>query len=190
MAPLELTESAGNVDYLIFTSGLTFCGVVVLDKLPGFWKLYRVSPFTYIVNGFLSNDLANSREQSSPTEFVRFIPPSSDNCAQYIESYIIKAGAGYLADPLATENCEFCAISSTNDFLRVVGVSYDRRWRNVGIFIAFILFDIIGATFLYWLARVPKKADRVKCMKKEGEVNVPQSEYSKSTIDKEDSTIV
>ncbi|CAM9024106.1 unnamed protein product [Wickerhamomyces anomalus] len=192
MAPLELTESAGNVGYLIFTLGLTFCGVLVsLNKLPGFWKfMYRVSPFTYIVDGFLSNGLANNRVQCSSTELVRFSPPSGYNCAQYMESYITKAGAGYLADPLATENCEFCAISSTNDFLRVVGVSYDRRWRNVGIFIAFIIYNIVGATFLYWLARVPKKADRVKCVKKEGEVNVPQSEYSKSTIDKEDSTIV
>lgn len=36
------------------------------------------------------------------------------------------------------------------------------RWRNFGIMWAFIIFNIFGALFLYWLTRVPKKAKTAK----------------------------
>ncbi|ODQ57422.1 hypothetical protein WICANDRAFT_57680 [Wickerhamomyces anomalus NRRL Y-366-8] len=169
IAGLELADAAGNIASLAFTLCLTFCGVLVGPKaLPGFWIfMYRANPFTYFIDGFLSNALANNRVQCSTQEYVHFNPPSGYTCGQYMQSYIEKAGTGYLSDPDATTDCNFCAMSTTNAFLKFVSLDYSRRWRNVGIFIAFIFINIIGATFFFWLARVPKKADRVKGQAKE-----------------------
>ncbi len=74
---------------------------------------------------------------------------------------------GYLVDPNAPENCQFCSIGSTNTFLASVGSNYADRWRNFGILWAFIIFNIGAALGLYWLVRVPKKKLGGKKAKKE-----------------------
>jgi len=189
MAPLQLADAAGNLASLMFTLCLTFCGVLVgPDKLPGFWIfMYRVSPFTYFINGFLSNAIANNEVVCSNAELLRFSPPSGYSCAEYMKTYIEKAGTGYLYDPNATNQCEFCPMSTTNAFLKYVSLSYDTRWRDLGIFIAFIVINMIGATFFYWLARVPKKANRVKDEPKEKKVE-QSSPKQESIIEKEESS--
>jgi ATP-binding cassette, subfamily G (WHITE), member 2, PDR len=42
----------------------------------------------------------------------------------------------------------------------------DERWRNFGIMWLFIVFNVAGALFLYWLTRVPKKSKTEKKVKK------------------------
>ena len=54
------------------------------------------------------------------------------------------------------EGCSFCAMNSTDQFLNSIHALYSERWRNFGIFISFIVSNIVLAVFLYWLARVPK----------------------------------
>jgi ATP-binding cassette subfamily G (WHITE) protein 2 (PDR) len=62
IAPLELAASAGNLASLCFTLCLTFCDVLVgPNSMPEFWKfMYRVSPFTYFADGWLSNAISNT----------------------------------------------------------------------------------------------------------------------------------
>jgi len=64
---------------------------------------------------------------------------------------------GTLSNPGATENCAFCTIANTNDYLASVGSYFDERWRNLGILWGYVVFNVFAAFFLYWLARVPKK---------------------------------
>ena len=158
VAGVESAENAGNIGSLLSLLGLIFCGVLAgPSALPGFWIfMYRVSPFTYLINGMLASGLANNAIQCSDIELTTFNPPSPQTCGQYMSPYIATAG-GYLTNPTATANCKYCSASSTNVYLDFLSSSYSTRWRNFGIMWAFILFNIAGALFFYWLARVPRK---------------------------------
>ncbi|SCU91758.1 LADA_0F11848g1_1 [Lachancea dasiensis] len=163
IAGQEVAEPAGQMASLLFTLSLSFCGVLVgPSSMPGFWKfMYRVSPLTYFVDGTLSTGIANGKVQCSDYELVKFKPANGMTCGEYMEPYIKLVGTGYLSDPSATDECRFCSVSTTNDYLSAVSSSYSRRWRNYGIFLVYIFFNFAMAVFIYWLARVPKKRNRV-----------------------------
>ena len=158
IAAFDTAEAAANIGQLLFSLSLIFCGVLATPTaLPGFWIfMYRVSPFTYLVDGMLSTGLANTQVVCSGIEYVRFNPANGLTCGEYMAPYIAALG-GYVRDPNATTQCEFCPISDTNVFLATVASSYSHRWRNFGIMWAYIVFNIALALFLYWLARVPRK---------------------------------
>ncbi|GES61013.1 ABC multidrug transporter [Aspergillus terreus] len=161
IAGLDSDQSAGGLSTLCSIMGFMFCGILASpDTLPRFWIfMYRVSPFTYIVNSFLTTALANAPMYCSPSEMLSFAAPQNQTCAQYMASYMETAG-GYLVNPDTkgggTENCQFCAMDSTNQFLKNVNLSFENRWRDLGIVWAYIVFNTAGAVFLYWLVRVPK----------------------------------
>lgn len=105
----------------------------------------------------LSTGLANNVVTCSSIELSVFNSPSGQTCGEYLQRYISQAG-GRILNPNATQRCEFCPVADTNTYLASLSTSYAHRWRNFGIMWAFIIFNICGALFLYWLARVPKKA--------------------------------
>jgi ATP-binding cassette subfamily G (WHITE) protein 2 (PDR) len=156
IAAFETAENAGNTGNLLFTLCLVFCGVLATPaQLPGFWIfMYRVSPFTYLVGGMLSVGLANTKVICAPNEYLKF-DPLNGTCGEYIESYSTALG-GYMEDPSATSNCNYCPVSDTNVFLAQVSSKYEDAWRNFGIMWVYIVFNIFAALFLYWLIRVPK----------------------------------
>lgn len=156
---MDLAASAANLASLLFTMSLSFCGVLATSQaMPRFWIfMYRVSPLTYFIDALLALGIANVNVECSDYEYSKFAPAGGQTCGEYMAPYIKMAGTGYLADPMATDECRFCQFSKTNDFLATVSSNYDRRWRNYGIFICYIAFDYIAAVFLYWLSREPKK---------------------------------
>ncbi|KAG8532824.1 uncharacterized protein KY384_002702 [Bacidia gigantensis] len=158
IAGIELAETAGNIGQLLFSLTLIFCGVLAGPvQLPGFWIfMYRVSPFTYLIDGMLSTGLANTQVKCSSIEYINFNPTAGKTCSEYMADYISAAG-GYLTNPNATTQCNFCTASDTNTYLSALSSSYSNRWRNFGIMWAFIIFNTAAALFLYWLARVPRK---------------------------------
>ncbi|ODV71141.1 pleiotropic drug resistance protein PDR [Cyberlindnera jadinii NRRL Y-1542] len=165
IAPIRLEDMAGTIAYLFFTLCITFCGVMVSpDILPGFWIfMYRVSPMTYFVSGYLANAVAHADVICAENEYrVVTPPPGVSSCGEYFESYIEAAGTGYLINPNAADQCQFCPLSSTDDWLHSVGISYGEKWRNLGLLWVYMIFNVVAAIFLYWLARVPKKSGRVK----------------------------
>ncbi|VUC22208.1 unnamed protein product [Clonostachys rosea] len=159
IAGVETEDGAGAIINLLFSFSLVFCGVLATpEALPGFWIfMYRVSPFTYLVSGILSTGLANAQIKCSSEEFLRFSPPSPSTCSEYLAAYIQDNG-GYLVPESAnsTTECVFCSGSETNIFLKSVSSDYNDRWRNFGIFLVYIVFNIAAAIGFYWLARVPK----------------------------------
>jgi hypothetical protein len=55
----------------------------------------------------------------------------------------MSAAGGYIANPDATTGCNFCAFRTADQFLALqFNIEYDHRWRNVGIFCAFIVFNV------------------------------------------------
>ena len=123
--------------------------------------MYRVSPFTYLVDGMISTGVANQEVHCADNEYLTFSPPSGQTCGAYMQPYIAQAG-GYLQDSDALQNCKFCTYDSTNIFLAGISANYKDAWRNYGILWVFIIFNVAGAVTIYWLARVPKKAKREK----------------------------
>lgn len=161
VAGVEVAETGANLANLLFMLCLVFCGVLATkEALPGFWVfLYRVSPFTYLVSAMLSTGLAGADIVCEPVEFLRFNPIANQTCEQYLaafrESYPPK---GYLENPLATSDCGFCTMQKTDTFLASIGSYYSDAWRNFGFMWVYIVFNIVGAVFIYWLSRVPKGA--------------------------------
>jgi ABC-type multidrug transport system permease subunit len=183
VAGIETAETAGNLSNLFFSLCLVFNGVLAPPSvLPRFWIfMYRVSPLTYLVDGMLSVGLANTRVQCSDVEYLHFNPPSGLTCSQYLEPYISTFG-GSLSDASAnsTSVCEFCTLSDTNDFLLSVSSSYENRWRNFGLMWVYIVFNVMAAIGLYWLARVPRKRKE-----KEGGENAGEKAVEDSTTTEE-----
>ena len=118
--------------------------------------MYRVSPFTYLINGMLAAGLANTEVTCSDIEYSTFNPRSGETCSEYMSAYISMRG-GYVLDENATSQCQFCTARSTNVYLVALSSEYSTRWRNFGIMWAFIIFNVAAALFFYWLARVPRK---------------------------------
>jgi len=140
-----------------FTDSLSSV-LVTPHALPGFWMfMYRVSPFTYLLDGMLSTGVANAPAYCSSVEISTFNPPSGQTCGQYMQEFLTRRGTGAILNPDATSGCQYCATTDTNSFLRSVSSSYHLRWRNFGLMWAYIMFNIFAALFLYWLVRVPKK---------------------------------
>jgi ATP-binding cassette subfamily G (WHITE) protein 2 (PDR) len=125
--------------------------------------MYRVTPFTYLVSGVLSVGLANAHISCSTEEFLHFSPAPLLTCSDYLAPYIEEHGGYLIPDSMnSTTECVFCTGSDTNIFLTGVSSEYGDRWRNFGIFLVYVVFNVAAAIGLYWLARVPKRKNRSK----------------------------
>ena len=129
--------------------------------------MYRVSPFTYLIDTILSIAVANAPVHCSSIEFLNFDPVNGTTCGSYMQSYMQMAG-GYLTNSEAMAKCEFCPLSDTNQFLKLLSIDYVDRWRNIGILFVYVVFNAVAAVGLYWLVRVPKKGKKTRV--KESEV--------------------
>lgn len=125
--------------------------------------MYRVNPFTYVVEGFLGTSLANAPVHCAANEFVTFSAPAGQTCGEYMAGYIAAAG-GYLQDSGAGNgtDCSYCAMADTNSFLKGINVDFDNRWRNFGLLWVYCIFNIAVAAGIYWLVRMPKTRNKVK----------------------------
>lgn len=124
--------------------------------MPGFWIfMYRVSPFTYLVSGMLSTAVSGASVTCSAIETLVFNPPDNQTCYDYLNPYAVQNG-GYIENPNATSSCSYCSMSSTDTFLAQVYSYWGDAWRNFGILWAYLVFNIVVALGIYWLARVPK----------------------------------
>jgi ATP-binding cassette, subfamily G (WHITE), member 2, PDR len=156
IAALPDAETAGNVATFLFSMALTFNGVLQTpDALPGFWMfMYRVSPLTYLVAGWAGTSLSGKQINCADNEFAQFDPPASETCASYLSEYVNGGAIGQLLNPDASSACRYCPLSSSDQFLARVNISFAHRWRDFGIGWAFIAFNIAGAVLLYYIFRV------------------------------------
>jgi ABC-type multidrug transport system permease subunit len=150
-------DGGGNIANFLFVLIFFFCGVLSSPHaMPKFWIfLYRVSPLSYWVSAVLSTGLANVNVTCASNEWTTVTQPDGQTCGTYMADYISRAG-GYLRDPTATKVRSYCKIKDTNVFLSGISSNYGDRWRNFGVIWAFIIFNVVAALALYWLARVPK----------------------------------
>ncbi|KAK9447910.1 ABC-2 type transporter-domain-containing protein [Limtongia smithiae] len=152
------TATANVITSLIMNFVMSFCGVFQEPSLmPGFWKfMWRASPFTYFIEGMLSDVLHDKEVVCSDSELNFFDPPDGQTCYEYANRFIEEAG-GYISNPNATASCGYCKWTVGDDFLETVDIDYDRdRWRSVGLIFVYLAFNV-GITFVcYYIFRVMK----------------------------------
>jgi ABC-type multidrug transport system permease subunit/energy-coupling factor transporter ATP-binding protein EcfA2 len=148
---------------LMFGLSFVFNGVMQPPSaLPRFWIfMYRVSPFTYYISGIGSTALHGRKVECSAAEMSILNPPAGQNCFQYLNEYSIAAG-GLLSNPSATENCQYCSMSSADQYLAAREIYWGDRWRNYGIFWCYFIFNILAAISLYYLFRVRSSKAKIK----------------------------
>lgn len=161
IAGIESAEAGGNIASLMFSLCLIFCGVLAgPNQMPGFWIfMYRVSPFTYLVDAMLSTGLANTEIVCSGKEILRVNAPSGQTCEDFLGAYETFA-RGNIMNPNATGECMYCPMKETNDMLAQLSSNYANRWRNFGLLQVYVVFNIFAAIGIYWLARVPKNTGK------------------------------
>lgn len=150
-------ETAGAIVTLLTLMSTVFSGVLQPPQaLPGFWIfMYRVSPFTYWIGGIVSTVLHGRPVECAERETSIFNPPSGQTCAEYLEP-MLSTASGVLQNPSDSEACRYCTIRNADEFLAVSNIYYSERWRNYGIFWAFIGFNMFVAVLTYYLFRVKK----------------------------------
>ncbi|PHH82185.1 hypothetical protein CDD82_6743 [Ophiocordyceps australis] len=76
-------------------------------------------------------------------------------CGQYLAPMLARS-VGRLQNPDDTSQCRFCAVTKADQLLSDSRIYWHDRWRNYGIFWAFIAFNIFMAAALYYVFRVQK----------------------------------
>jgi ATP-binding cassette subfamily G (WHITE) protein 2 (SNQ2) len=122
-----------------------FCGVAIpKPQIPKFWRawLYQLDPFTRLIGGMLVTELHDRPVVCRSLELNSFSAPAGQTCGQYMENFFQAGGPGYLVNNV-TDQCQYCAYSVGDQFYVPLDLSFDNRWRDLGIFAAFIASNLI-----------------------------------------------
>ncbi|CAK7237902.1 hypothetical protein SEUCBS140593_010191 [Sporothrix eucalyptigena] len=157
MVVAAIPDPALGAMLAIFMFGLSFIFNGVMQPpsaLPGFWIfMYRVSPFTYYIGGISGTALHGREVICSSAELSVFNPPQGTTCGQYLQPFM-QVAPGTLNNPNATSNCEYCSMSSADQYLAQREIYYSQRWRDYGIFWAYFVFNVFGTITTYYIFRV------------------------------------
>jgi len=111
--------------------------------------MYWLTPFHYLLEGFLGVAVHGRPVRCESREFARFAAPPGQTCASYTKSYIQQAG-GYV-QTASDGLCELCAYSTGDEWAASFNVYYSHRWRDFGIFALYCAFNFAMVFFFSWL---------------------------------------
>ena len=111
--------------------------------------MYWLSPFHWLLEGFLGVATHGRRVVCASSEFARFSPPPGQSCQSYAGSFIEQAG-GYVQDG-ANGLCEFCQYATGDEFAASFDVYYSKKWTDYGVFWAFCIFNFAVVFLGSWL---------------------------------------
>jgi ATP-binding cassette subfamily G (WHITE) protein 2 (SNQ2) len=149
-APNDLLASLLVPIFFLFI--VSFCGVVVpYAALLPFWRswMYWLTPFHYILEGFLAVATHNQPVVCQTTEFARFTAPPGSTCQEYARQQI--SGMGGYVQTGVDGVCELCAYKNGDEFSRGFNVYYSHIWRDFGITVGFVLFNFAVVYVSTWL---------------------------------------
>ena len=131
-----------------------FCGVTIpKPQIPRFWRvwLYELNPFTRLVGGMVVTELFERKVVCSPGELNTFSSPLGQTCEEYMSDFFQMGGPGYLVEGNTT-SCSYCAYAQGQQFYEPIGYDFANRWRDLGIFTAFVgsnlIFLFLGSRYL------------------------------------------
>lgn len=151
----SFTVIANVLPFFFVMFGL-FNGVIrPYATLPVFWKywLYYIIPSTWWIRGVLAATLAGIPVRCTVDETAQFTPPPGQTCQSYGGAFAASAG-GYYLDPLSTTLCQYCPYSVGDDYLTTLSISNGERWRDFGIFLAFVISNWALVYFFIWTVRI------------------------------------
>ncbi|KAL9601195.1 MAG: hypothetical protein Q9219_002695 [cf. Caloplaca sp. 3 TL-2023] len=149
-APNELLASILVPLFFLFV--VSFCGVVVpFAALPHFWQswMYYLTPFRYILDGFLGVAVHNRPVKCQSSEFARFPAPPGQTCESYTQDFISMAG-GYVQTGV-NGICEFCQYKNGDEFAKGFNIEYGNKWIDYGVTFAFCGFNFFVVFVASWL---------------------------------------
>jgi len=136
---------SSQFDPFIMVTFSLFCGVTIpAPQMPAGYRtwLYQLNPFTRLISGMVVTALHELPVQCEPRELNAFTAPSNATCGEYMEPFFARGGPGYLVSN-STQDCEYCAYKVGDEFYGPLGLSFDNRWRDLGIYVAFIASNLI-----------------------------------------------
>ncbi|KAI8969237.1 ABC-2 type transporter-domain-containing protein [Mycotypha africana] len=138
---------------------ILFCGLMQSPKaMPKFWSswMYWLDPFHYYIEGLTVNELEHLKITCTEQDLLRFTPPPGQTCGEYTANFFASGATGYIANPDATqpEQCGYCTFKSGPEFYEtMLGWSAANKWRNFGILIVFLMFNIVVFLALVYMKR-------------------------------------
>jgi len=118
--------------------------------------MYYVNPSTWWLGGVLAAVLGNFPIQCTEGETTLFNPPPNETCGTYANTLVAQMGAGYITNPDATTNCGYCQYANGNEYLATLNISPGDKWRDFGIFLAFVISNWALVYFFIYTVRVKK----------------------------------
>ncbi|KAL8748262.1 MAG: hypothetical protein Q9184_007454, partial [Pyrenodesmia sp. 2 TL-2023] len=121
-----------------------FCGVTVPPpQIPGFWRkwLYQLDPLTRLIGGMVVTELHDRPVVCTQSELNVFSAPDGQTCGDYMASFFANDGPGYIVNN-ATSLCEYCAYKVGDEFSQPLGLDFNNRWRDLGVYAAFVLSNL------------------------------------------------
>ncbi|KAH8808575.1 ABC-2 type transporter-domain-containing protein [Xylogone sp. PMI_703] len=143
LTPDPMISSLMN-PFIIITFAL-FCGVTIpKPQIPRFWRawLYQLDPFTRLIGGMVVTELHGRAVQCTSSELNVFNAPPGQTCGEYMSNFFNNGGIGYIVNN-ASSVCEYCAYAVGDQFYEPLGLKFEHRWRDLGIYIVFIVSNLI-----------------------------------------------
>lgn len=91
--------------------------------------------------------------QCTTEETARFDPPPNQTCRSYAGAFA-DASPGYLLNPDAKVDCQYCPYTTGDDYLSTLNISADDKWRDFGIFLAFVVTNWALVYFFVYSVRI------------------------------------
>ncbi|KAM0793564.1 hypothetical protein ACM66B_001000 [Microbotryomycetes sp. NB124-2] len=127
-------------------------------QMPVYWKwLYYISPFQHYVRSMLGVLLHGVQVVCEDSELVRFYSPDGQSCADYASEYL-STHPGYLYNPSSTTGlCQFCKVSTGDEYLRDLNITYTDRWSSLAILCAYTFSNVaLAYLFVFYPPRTPQ----------------------------------
>ncbi|KAJ8660040.1 hypothetical protein O0I10_004267 [Lichtheimia ornata] len=157
----ENPTSAASINPLVASIFILFAGLMQPEaSMPYFWRkwMYWLDPFHYYIEGLATNELSNVQVTCNSDDLLTFNPPPNQTCGEYMTNFFNSGGSGYIDNPNDTTACQYCAYSSGTEFFEQnFGWSASNKWRDLGIMIAFFIFDLAMLIIVCYFKRKPRR---------------------------------
>ncbi|KAJ3165711.1 hypothetical protein HDU88_003904 [Geranomyces variabilis] len=153
---------ASIVNPFIFSFLVLFSGVLIPPQaMIRFWKvwMYPLDPYRYLLEGLVTNVLHGVQVACSDSDLLHFKTPPGQTCEQYTAPFFQAGAPGYLTPGSlsSTDMCDYCPLKNGDEYIASFGWDFAHRYRNLGIFLCYWVFNVCVAVGFTYLFRKPKR---------------------------------
>jgi ABC-type multidrug transport system permease subunit len=114
---------------------------------------FSLDPIHYFIEGLSVNELHHIDIKCSESDLVNFFPPPGMTCGNYTNDFFASGAKGYIVNPdaMQPESCSYCAYRTGEELYSTFEYSESNKWRDLGVIIAFFIFNIFCVgVMVYW----------------------------------------